>query len=82
MFFAGRLETQNVNEYEQAADYAEKLKLQEMAASLRCMAEVELQHEEYFYEVIKGHWLLPWMKKLFQVKPYYLQSVTDASSQE
>lgn len=66
MFFAGRLETANVREYALAADLAKALNLDAMHAQLQKMAHVELDHEIFFYDAIKNHWLMPAMKILFR----------------
>ena len=52
MYFAGKLETKNVQEYETAAGYASELGLDHFLAPLREMAEVEVLHEKYFFEII------------------------------
>jgi demethoxyubiquinone hydroxylase (CLK1/Coq7/Cat5 family) len=66
MYFAGRLEHGNVDEYVRAASHASKLGLNEFAAELCRMAEVEHQHELFFLSVIKGHRLLPLMQAVFK----------------
>ena len=55
MYCAGRLETMNIKEYETASLFAQAGGFQEMAEQLAKMAEVEKQHEDYFYTVIKNH---------------------------
>jgi rubrerythrin len=52
MFFAGRLETKNVAEYDRAAEYAKALGLETFLPDLTEMAEVEVQHERFFLEVL------------------------------
>jgi len=66
MYFAGRLEHGNVDEYVRAAFHAGKLGLNEFAAELCRMAEVERQHELFFLSVITGHRLLPLMQAVFK----------------
>jgi demethoxyubiquinone hydroxylase (CLK1/Coq7/Cat5 family) len=66
MYFAGRLEHGNVDEYVRAAFHAAELGLSEFAAELQRMAEVERQHELFFLSVIKGHCLLPLMQAVFK----------------
>jgi demethoxyubiquinone hydroxylase (CLK1/Coq7/Cat5 family) len=66
MYFAGRLEHGNVDEYSRAASHADHLGLSEQVAELRHMAEVERQHECYFLSVIVGHRLLPLMQAIFK----------------
>ena len=65
MYFAGRLESGNVEEYETAARHARRLGLPEFAADLEHMARVEGEHEIFFREMVARHPLLPWMRKLF-----------------
>ncbi len=71
MFFAGRLETANVGEYSSAARFAGELGLTSMQIELEKMAMTELEHEKYFYEIIREHWLLPHAMKIFRARPIY-----------
>jgi len=57
MYGAGRLERGNIEEYENAARYAEACGRGEMIDCLLEMAEVEWEHERYFRERIEGHWM-------------------------
>ncbi len=66
MYFAGRLESSNVVEYEDAAGFARELKMDECVEDLLDMARVEAEHEIFFREVVTGHRLLPMMKKVFR----------------
>ncbi len=66
MYFAGRLESQNSAEYEEAAAFAEQLEMHDCVRDLLDMARVELEHEEFFRVVVTGHRLLPVMKKVFR----------------
>ena len=66
MFFAGRLETQNVDEYQTAAVHAAALGLQDFEKELLHMRDVEREHELYFWGAIEKHRWLPWMKKIFK----------------
>ena len=66
MYFAGRLESGNVVEYEDAAAFAKELGMTECVDDLLDMASVELEHEVFFREVVTGHRLLPVMKKVFR----------------
>ncbi|HEX7254146.1 MAG TPA: demethoxyubiquinone hydroxylase family protein [Thermoanaerobaculia bacterium] len=52
MYFAGRLETKNVCEYEKAARWAAELGLADFLPDLTEMAAVEIEHEKYFFGVI------------------------------
>ena len=65
MYFAGRLESQNSAEYEEAAAFAKKLEMHDCVEDLLDMARVELEHEEFFRKVVTGHRLLPVMKRMF-----------------
>ncbi|MBL8184867.1 MAG: ferritin-like domain-containing protein [Blastocatellia bacterium] len=65
MYFAGRLESKNSVEYEDAAAFAKELGMDDCVAELLDMARVELEHEEYFRSVVTGHRLLPAMKRVF-----------------
>ncbi|MEZ5424856.1 MAG: ferritin-like domain-containing protein [Pyrinomonadaceae bacterium] len=65
MYFAGRLESQNILEYAEAADFARQLQMKDCAEEMIAMSRVEAEHEEYFRRVIRGHRLLPVMKKVF-----------------
>jgi len=65
MYFAGRLESQNSVEYEDAASFARGLGMDDCVTDLLDMARVELEHEEFFRSVVADHRLLPIMKKVF-----------------
>ena len=65
MYFAGRLESRNSLEYEDAAALATELGMNECAEDLLDMARVEVEHEEFFKQVVAGHRLLPTMKRMF-----------------
>jgi demethoxyubiquinone hydroxylase (CLK1/Coq7/Cat5 family) len=65
MYFAGRLESQNSVEYEDAAAFARELGMDECVADLLDMARVEVEHEVFFRETVSRHRLLPVMKRLF-----------------
>lgn len=66
MYFAGRLESQNVKEYEEAAEYARELGMDKCVAEMMEMSAVEAEHELFFRGVVSGHDLLPVMKKVFK----------------
>lgn len=66
MYFAGRLESRNVCEYESAASEARRLGLREFEGELRLMAAVEREHEVFFRETIAAHRLLPLMRRIFR----------------
>lgn len=66
MYFAGRLESQNSVEYEDAAAYAKELDMPDCVLDLLEMARVEVEHEIFFHETVAGHRLLPIMKTVFR----------------
>jgi rubrerythrin len=57
MYGAGRLESKNVKEYEDAARFALESGATEMIDCLLTMAEVEWEHERYFRRKVESHWL-------------------------
>jgi len=66
MYFAGRLESRNIEEYEVAAEHARTLGLSEYLAELRVMADVERDHEAFFRGKVANHRLLPVLRSLFK----------------
>src|SRR5215212_656980 len=58
MYFAGRLESSNVEEYKSAAFHARRMGLVEFESDLHYMAGVEKEHEVFFLEMVAGHRLL------------------------
>jgi rubrerythrin len=65
MYFAGRLEHSNIEEYEIGAVYARQLGLADFERALRDMAAVEREHEEYFLRTVAAHPWLPTLKRMF-----------------
>ena len=65
MYFAGRLESGNVVEYEEAASYAKELGMHECVDDLLDMAKVEAEHEAFFHSTVAGHRMLPAMTRVF-----------------
>ena len=65
MYFAGRLESGNVVEYQIAASHAAALGLKEYEVDLMLMAGVEKEHELFFLSVVAGHRLLPLISAMF-----------------
>ncbi len=65
MYFAGRLESQNSVEYEDAAVFARELGMDDCVEDLLDMARVEVEHEVFFRETVAGHRLLPIMRRVF-----------------
>ena len=66
MYFAGRLESGNVKEYEDAAAFAKELEMPECFDELMEMARVEQEHEDFFRAVVARHRLLPITRKFFR----------------
>ena len=66
MYFAGRLESQNTEEYNEAAGYAKKLDMKDCVDDMMRMSRTELEHEKYFSERVASHRLLPVMKSVFK----------------
>lgn len=65
MYFAGRLESGNAGEYDDAAAHAAALGHTNYEQELREMADTEREHEVFFRSVITGHPWLPRMKRVF-----------------
>ncbi|MFL6245914.1 MAG: demethoxyubiquinone hydroxylase family protein, partial [Thermoanaerobaculia bacterium] len=68
MYGAGKLESSNIREYEHAAKFAQAAGLTHMIDCLLTMAEVEWEHERFFREQIRGHWMLRFFP-LWEVPP-------------
>lgn len=66
MYFAGRLESQNTQEYKDAAEFAKELEMPECVEEMMYMSAKELEHEEYFRQVVAKHKFLPIMKTIFK----------------
>jgi len=84
MYFAGRLESGNVIEYEVAAGHAAALGLTEFEADLLLMARVEKGHELFFLSIITGHRLLPIVSGIFgwgRIEQSATKQVSEASSE-
>ena len=84
MYFAGRLESGNVIEYQVAASHAAALGLREFEADLLVMARVEKEHELFFLDLITGHRLLPIVSSVFgwgALKEPSAEPVSEASSE-
>jgi rubrerythrin len=58
MYGAGRLERNNIAEYERAASFASRCGHDDLIDCLLEMAEVEWEHEHYFRGRVMGHWML------------------------
>ncbi|MBS1990574.1 MAG: ferritin-like domain-containing protein [Cyanobacteria bacterium SZAS LIN-3] len=69
MYFAGRLEDGNIIEYKHAADHAKALGLPELADTLMLFSAKEEEHEAYFYNVVRDHWMLATTRRFFTWGP-------------
>ena len=65
MYGAGRLESRNIKEYEDAARHAAACGHPELVDCLLGMAEVEWEHEAYFRSKVEGHALA----RVFKIWP-------------
>lgn len=65
MYFAGRLESQNDREYEEAARHAQALGLGPLETELKAFAQLERDHERYFLDKVRGHPHLPFWRRWF-----------------
>ncbi|HEX8369985.1 MAG TPA: ferritin-like domain-containing protein [Pyrinomonadaceae bacterium] len=66
MYFAGRLESQNVQEYVAAAEFAGKLGMTECFDEMMEMSRVEAEHEIFFRKTVAKHRLLPITRTFFK----------------
>ena len=66
MYFAGRLESANVNEYAVAAFHARHLGLDDFVSELNRLSLVEKQHELFFLGMVQGHPRLPLIRVFFK----------------
>ena len=66
MYFAGRLESQNILEYEEAAHFADEIELKECVKEMLEMSKVEAEHKLFFSQTVANHRLLPVTKKFFR----------------
>ena len=69
MYFAGRLESQNDQEYEEAARHAGALGLLALRDELKAFAQLERDHEVYFLRKVDGHPALRFWQRLFKWGP-------------
>ena len=66
MYFAGRLESQNVQEYVDAAEYAKELEMHDCFEEMMEMSRVEGEHEIFFSRAVSKHRLLPITRRFFR----------------
>ena len=66
MYFAGRLENRNVDEYKTAAFHAGAVGLKQFESELLVMQAVEREHELFFLNAVSGHRLLPLVLPVFK----------------
>lgn len=69
MYFAGKLEADNIQEYAHASYHAAQLGLEAYSSELMNLCEVEKQHELFFIGAVRGHKLLPLMRSIFRWGP-------------
>ena len=69
MYFAGRLESGNVNEYVELERLLHAHGTQQYDTVLNQMAVVEKEHEVFFLEQITDHWMLPLFRPIFRWGP-------------
>ena len=66
MYFAGRLEGQNVQEYIDAASCARELQMENCFDDMMEMSRVEGEHETFFRQTVSSHRLLPITRIFFR----------------
>lgn len=66
MYFAGRLESKNAQEYIDAAEYAGELEMQICFDEMMEMSRVEGEHEKFFRQTVLGYRLLPITRTFFR----------------
>jgi hypothetical protein len=66
MYFAGRLESGNVNEYLRMAELAQGTAIADECDCILEMALVEKRHEDFFLAEVMSHPALPWFQRLFR----------------
>jgi rubrerythrin len=64
-YFAGILERNNVDEYQEAFELAEKIGLTEFMPCFLAMKETEIRHEEILRKMVNEHWLFPFLSLIF-----------------
>lgn len=69
MYFAGRLESGNVNEYIELKRLLHAHGTAKYDAVVDQMAVVEKEHEVFFLEQITDHWMLPLFRPFFRWGP-------------
>lgn len=65
-FFAGILESKNVDEYKQALIYTEEIGLEKYFADFIEMRDAEAEHEFVLREMIKDDWFFPVFSFIFR----------------
>ena len=65
MYFAGRLESGNVNEYVRMIELSRGTVLANEHACMIEMARVEKEHELYFLSCASSHWMMPLFQRIF-----------------
>ncbi len=65
MYFAGRLESGNVNEYVELKKLLNEAGHSKWDAAIIQMTDAEKEHEVFFAEAVTGHWMLPLFSAVF-----------------
>ena len=65
-YFAGILESSNVNEYNRAYELAKKLNLNHLLKDFGEMEKTEAEHEIILYQMVEKHGLLPLFSYFFK----------------
>ncbi len=64
-YFAGILERNNVDEYQEAFELADKIGLTEFMPCFLAMKETEIRHEEILRKMVTDHLLFPFLSLIF-----------------
>jgi len=70
MYFAGRLESGNVNEYVELKRLLNEAGHSKWDAEVIHMTDVEKEHEVFFADAVTGHWMLPLFSTVFAWGPH------------
>jgi rubrerythrin len=81
-YFAGRLESANVNEYLVMARLAKGTAIADAIPAMLAMAQVEKDHEAFFLQAIHRHGLMPWFRAVFRWGPGLSFNALTASAVE
>jgi hypothetical protein len=82
MYFAGRLESGNVNEYIEMKALLNAAGITRHDAIVDEMTWVEKDHEVFFLEHVTGHWMLPLFQVVFRWGPGHSYNALPSRSAE